>query len=33
MRPYILVETNWKDTTGSEIKVAILPWATTEAYN
>ena len=33
MRPYILVESNWKDIQKAEIEVAILPWGATEAHN
>lgn len=33
MRPYILLESNWKDLKDATIDVAILPWGATEAHN
>lgn len=33
MRPYILLETNWKAIRGQSFEVAILPWGATEAHN
>lgn len=32
-RPYILAETNWKETLKHDYKVAVLPWGATEAHN
>lgn len=33
MRPYILVETNWKTVKQTSYTLAILPWGATEAHN
>ena len=33
MRPYILLESNWKTIKDSSFDVAILPWGATEAHN
>jgi creatinine amidohydrolase len=33
IRPYILAETNWKQTRSAEFELAILPWGATEAHN
>jgi creatinine amidohydrolase len=33
MRPYILVENNWKTIKETEYEVAVLPWGATEAHN
>jgi creatinine amidohydrolase len=33
MRPYILVENNWKTIKDTEFEVAVLPWGATEAHN
>jgi creatinine amidohydrolase len=32
-RPYVLAETTWKDVRGTEFRVAVLPWGSTEAHN
>lgn len=33
MRPYILLENNWKNIKDQKFDLAILPWAATEAHN
>lgn len=33
MRPYVLLETNWKSVRHADYAVAILPWGATEAHN
>jgi creatinine amidohydrolase len=33
MRPYILLETNWKSVKETPYEVAVLPWGATEAHN
>lgn len=33
IRPYLLAETNWKQTRSAEYELAILPWGATEAHN
>lgn len=33
IRPYVLLETNWKEVKNTEYSVAILPWGATEAHN
>ncbi len=33
MRPYILLESNWKQIKDQQIDLAILPWGATEAHN
>lgn len=33
IRPYILAETNWKETREQSYDLAILPWGATEAHN
>lgn len=33
MRPYILVENNWKNIKNASIELAVLPWGATEAHN
>jgi creatinine amidohydrolase len=33
MRPYILVENNWKTIKDAQFEVAILPWGACEAHN
>lgn len=33
MRPYILLESNWKQVKDQEVELAILPWGATEAHN
>jgi creatinine amidohydrolase len=32
-RPYVLAETNWKHLKDEQFKLAVLPWAATEAHN
>lgn len=33
MRPYILLESNWKNIKNQPVDLAILPWGATEAHN
>lgn len=33
MRPYVLLETNWKSVKETRYDVAVLPWGATEAHN
>jgi len=33
MRPYILMETNWKAVKEMDYQLAVLPWGATEAHN
>lgn len=33
MRPYILMETNWKAVRDQDFQLAVLPWGATEAHN
>ena len=33
MRPYILLESNWKAIKDQNVNLAILPWGATEAHN
>jgi creatinine amidohydrolase len=33
MRPYVLIENNWKSIKASSFQVAVLPWGATEAHN
>ena len=32
-RPYILAETNWNDTQGTQFETAVMTWGATEAHN
>jgi creatinine amidohydrolase len=33
MRPYILIEANWKNLRDQPVELAVLPWGATEAHN
>ncbi|MEM9327311.1 MAG: creatininase family protein, partial [Bacteroidota bacterium] len=33
MRPYLLIENNWKSLESERFELAILPWGATEAHN